>query len=186
MKRLCLNYGDPDRLWNEVFLPALGAASSDEIRQDLLAIADAVAGDALMDYLKKLLEDRSSTLRSAAIKVLSRWPTDSGALWIQIATATNASASDIKAAQTGLARIVKNNEIEGWEKLKLDMIVDALEEAPTDAFKQAMVACYLDPSPYIQHYLHDAFETYVDDPLIGSQVQKVLAKVPDSKERRKR
>ena len=66
------------------------------------------------------------------------------------------------------------------------MIVDALEEAPTDAFKQAMVACYLDPSPYIQHYLHDAFETYVDDPLIGSQVQKVLAKVPDSKERRKR
>ena len=187
LKRLCLNYGDPDRLWNEVFLPALGAASSDEIRQDLLAIADAVAGDALMDYLKKLLEDRSSTLRSAAIKVLSRWPTmDSGALWIQIATATNASASDIKAAQTGLARIVKNNEIEGWEKLKLDMIVDALEEAPTDAFKQAMVACYLDPSPYIQHYLHDAFETYVDDPLIGSQVQKVLAKVPDSKERRKR
>ena len=44
LKRLCLNYGDPDRLWNEVFLPALGAASSDEIRQDLLAIADAVAG----------------------------------------------------------------------------------------------------------------------------------------------
>ena len=187
LKRLCLNYGDPDRLWNEVFLPALGAASSDAIRQDLLAIADAVAGDALMGYLNELFEDQSSALRPAAIKVLSRWPTmDSGALWIEIATATEASSSDIKAAQAGLARIAKNKEIEGWEKLKLDMIVDALEEAPTNAFKQAMVACYLDPSPYIQHYLHDAFETYVGDPLIGSDVQKILAMVPDSKERRKR
>lgn len=187
LKRLCLNYGDPDVLWNKVFRPALESASSDQVRQDLLAIADSVAGDTLMIYISELLEDPSSDLRPAAIKVLSRWPNmDAGELWIKMATVSGASASDIKAAQSGLSRIVKNNKIEGWEKLKLDMIVDALEQAPTDAFKKAMVASYYEPSPYIQHYLHDAFEAYVNDPQIGLDVQKVLAMVPDSKERRKR
>ena len=87
LKRLCLNYGDPDRLWNEVFLPALGAASSDEIRQDLLAIADAVAGDALMDYLKKLFGgSQLYTAVSGNQSTLTLADDGFGALWIQIAT----------------------------------------------------------------------------------------------------
>ena len=187
LKRLCLNYGSPDMLWESVFLPALQAASSDSVREDLLVIADAVPGEQLMAYIEQQIANTGSPLRSAALKTLQRWPNmEASDLWIDLISMPNVSASDIKAAQAGLGRMVKSQEVEGWEKLKLDQIVLAVERAPTPEFKKAMVNLYSNPNGYIQHYLHDAFEQFANDTDLSSEVAAVLAMVPDSKERRKR
>ena len=174
LKRLCLNFDAPDRLWNAVFIPALETAQSTKAREDLLAIADAVPGQELLNFIKEQAANKRSTLRPAALKALQRWPDmEAGELWIEIATAPSASASDLKAAQAGLSRIAKSKRVRGWEKLKLNIIVEAVEKAPTPEFKKAMIACYAKPSGYIQHYLHDAFEPYLDDPVIGAEVRAV-------------
>ena len=187
MKQLCLNYGDPDLLWNSVFVPALNTASNDAIRADLLVIADAVAGDDLLAYIQKKIFDTGSPLRSTALKTLQRWPNmEASEVWLELISMPNVSASDINAAQSGLGRMVKSKEVEGWEKLKLDQIVVAVEKAPTPEFKKAMVNLYLKPNGYIQHYLHDAFEQFANDLDISSEVSAVLAMVPESKVRRKR
>ena len=187
LKRLCLNYGDPDLLWNSVFVPALNTAANDAIRADLLVIADAVAGDDLLAYIQKKIFDTGSPLRSTALKTLQRWPNmEASEVWLELISMPNVSASDINAAQSGLGRMVKSKEVEGWEKLKLDQIVVAVEKAPTPEFKKAMVNLYLKPNGYIQHYLHDAFEQFANDLDISSEVSAVLAMVPESKVRRKR
>ena len=187
LKRLCLNYGDPDLLWNSVFVPALNTAANDAIRADLLVIADAVAGDDFLAYIQKKIFDTGSPLRSTALKTLQRWPNmEASEVWLELISMPNVSASDIKAAQSGLGRMVKSKEVEGWEKLKLDQIVVAVEKAPTPEFKKAMVNLYLKPNGYIQHYLHDAFEQFANDLDISSEVSAVLAMVPESKVRRKR
>ena len=187
LKRLCLNYGDPDLLWNSIFVPALNTAANDAIRADLLVIADAVAGDDLLAYIQKKIFDTGSPLRSTALKTLQRWPNmEASEVWLELISMPNVSASDINAAQSGLGRMVKSKEVEGWEKLKLDQIVVAVEKAPTPEFKKAMVNLYLKPNGYIQHYLHDAFEQFANDLDISSEVSAVLAMVPESKVRRKR
>jgi hypothetical protein len=187
LKRLCLNYGDPDLLWDSVFVPALKIAANDAVRADLLVIADAVAGDKLLAYIQQQIADAGSSLRPAVLKVLQRWPhMEASEVWLEVISGPNVSASDIKAAQSGLSRIAKSNEVSGWEKLKLDMIVVAVEKAPTAEFKQAMVNLYLKPNDYIQHYLHDAFEQFSNDPDISVEVAAVLATVSESKIRRKR
>jgi hypothetical protein len=187
LKRLCLNYGDPDLLWDSVFVPALKTAANDAVRADLLVIADAVAGDKLLAYIQQQIADAGSSLRPAVLKVLQRWPhMEASEVWLEVISMPNASASDIKAAQSGLGRMVKSKEVEGWEKLKLNQIVIAVEKAPTAEFKQAMVNLYLKPNDYIQHYLHDAFEQFSNDPDISVEVAAVLATVSESKIRRKR
>lgn len=187
LKRLCLNYGDPDHLWNSVFVPALNTAANDAIRADLLVIADAVAGDDFLAYIQKKILDTESSLRPTVLKTLQRWPNmEASEVWLELISMPNVSASDIKAAQSGLGRMVKSKEVEGWEKLKLDQIVVAVEKAPTPEFKKAMVNLYLKPNGYIQHYLHDAFEQFANDLDISSEVSAVLAMVPESKVRRKR
>lgn len=187
LKRLCLNYGDPDLLWNSVFVPALNTAANDAIRADLLVIADAVAGDDFLAYIQKKIFDIGSPLRPTVLKTLQRWPhMEASEVWLELISTPNVSANDIKAAQSGLERMVKSKKVEGWEKLKLDQIVFAVEKAPTPEFKKAMVNLYLKPNGYIQHYLHDAFEQFADDPDISSEVSAVLAMVPESKVRRKR
>jgi hypothetical protein len=60
-----------------------------------------------------------------------------------------------------------------------------LKSAPNDTFKRAMITCYLEPSSYIQHYLHDAFQPYLNDPVVAQEVAAVLATIPELKERRK-
>ena len=187
LKRLCLNYGDPDLLWESVFVPALQAAPNDAARGDLLVIADAVAGDQLLAFIQQQIASTGSPLRPVALKTLQRWPDmEASDVWITLISTPNVSASDIKAAQSGLGRMIKSREVEGWEKLKLDQIVVAVEKAPTPEFKKAMVNLYSDPNGYIQHYLHDAFEQFANDPAISAEVAAVLAMVPESKERRKR
>ena len=187
LKRLCLNYGDPDLLWDSVFVPALKAAGNDAIRGDLLVIADAVAGDKLLAYIQQQIADTGSSLRPAALKTLQRWPhMEASEVWLEVISRPNVSASDIKAAQSGLGRMVKSKEVGGWDKLKLNQIVVAVEKAPTAEFKQAMVNLYLKPDDYIQHYLHDAFEQFANDPDISFEVAAVLATVSESKVRRKR
>lgn len=187
LKRLCVNYGSPDMLWESVFVPALQAAPSDAARGDLLVIADAVAGDQLLALIKQQIASAGSPLRPAALKTLQRWPDmEASDVWLELIAAPTVSASDIKAAQAGLGRMVKSREVEGWEKLKLDQIVVAVEKAPTPEFKKAMVNLYSDPNGYIQHYLHDAFEQFANDPAISAEVAAVLAMVPESKVRRQR
>lgn len=187
LKRLCVNYGDPDRLWGTVFVPALKAAPSDAARGDMLVIADSVAGDKLMAFIQQQIASMSSPLRPAALRTLQRWPDmEASDVWIELISTPNVRESDIKAAQAGLSRMVKSSEVEGWEKLKLDQIVVAVEQAPTPEFKKAMVNLYLQPNGYIQHYLHDAFEQFSNDPIVSHEVASVLAMVPNSKERRKR
>jgi hypothetical protein len=187
LKRLCLNYGDPDLLWDSVFVPALKVAANDAVRADLLVIADAVAGDHLLAYIQQQIADTGSSLRPAALKTLQRWPhMEASEVWLELISMPNVSASDIKAAQSGLGRMVKSKEVGGWEKLKLNQIVVAVEKAPTAEFKQAMVNLYLKPNDYIQHYLHDAFEQFASDPDISVEVAAVLATVSESKVRRKR
>ena len=187
LKRLCLNYGDPDLLWDSVFVPALKAAGNDAVRADLLVIADAVAGDHLLAYIQQQIADTGSSLRPAVLKTLQRWPhMEASEVWLELISTPNVSASDIKAAQSGLGRMVKSKEVGGWEKLKLNKIVFAVEKAPTAEFKQAMVNLYLKPNDYIQHYLHDAFEHFANDPDISVEVAAVLATVSESKVRRKR
>jgi hypothetical protein len=187
LKRLCLNYGDPDLLWDSVFVPALKTAANDAVRGDLLVIADAVAGDKLLTYIQQQIADTESSLRPAVLKTLQRWPhMEASKVWLELISTPNVSASDIKAAQSGLGRMVKSKEVEGWEKLKLNQIVVAVEKAPTAEFKQAMVNLYLKPNDYIQHYLHDAFEQFANDSDISVEVAAVLATVSESKVRRKR
>ena len=187
LKRLCLNYGDPDLLWDSVFVPALKIAANDTIRGDLLVIADAVAGDHLLAFIQQQIADTGSSLRPALLKTLQRWPhMEASEVWLELISTPNVSASDIKAAQSGLGRMVKSKEVGGWEKLKLNQIVVAVEKAPTVEFKQAMVNLYLKPNDYIQHYLHDAFEQFANDPDISAEVAAVLATVSESKVRRKR
>jgi hypothetical protein len=187
LKRLCLNYGDPDLLWDSVFVPALKAAANDAVRADLLVIADAVAGDHLLAYIQQQIADTGSSLRPAVLKTLQRWPhMEASEVWLEVISRPNVSASDIKAAQSGLGRMVKSKEVGGWEKLKLNQIVIAVEKAPTAEFKQAMVNLYLKPNDYIQHYLHDAFEQFANDADISVEVAAVLATVSESKVRRKR
>jgi hypothetical protein len=187
LKRLCLNYGDPDLLWDSVFVPALKVAANDAVRADLLVIADAVAGDQLLAYIQQQIADPGSSLRPAVLKTLQRWPhMEASEVWLELISMPNVSASDIKAAQSGLGRMVKSKEVGGWEKLKLNQIVVAVEKAPTAEFKQAMVNLYLEPNDYIQHYLHDAFEQFANDPDISAEVAAVLAAVSESKVRRKR
>jgi hypothetical protein len=187
LKRLCLNYGNPDLLWDSVFVPALKTAGNDAIRGDLLVIADAVAGDHLLAFIQQQIADTGSSLRPAVLKILQRWPhMEASEVWLELISTPNVSASDIKAAQSGLGRMVKSKEVGGWEKLKLNKIVVAVEKAPTAEFKQAMVNLYLKPNDYIQHYLHDAFEQFANDPDISVEVAAVLATVSESKVRRKR
>ena len=187
LKRLCLNYGDPDLLWDSVFVPALKVAANDAVRADLLVIADAVAGDHLLAYIQQEITDPGSSLRPVLLNTLQRWPhMEASEVWLELISTPNVSASDIKAAQSGLGRMVKSKEVGGWEKLKLNQIVVAVEKAPTAEFKQAMVNLYLKPNDYIQHYLHDAFEQFANDPDISTEVAAVLATVSESKVRRKR
>ena len=187
LKRLCLNYGNPDLLWDSVFVPALKNAGNDGIRGDLLVIADAVAGDQLLAYIQRKIADTGSSLRPVVLKTLQRWPhMEASEVWLELISTPNVSTSDIKAAQSGLGRMVESKEVGGWEKLKLNKIVVAVKKAPSAKFKQAMVNLYLKPNDYIQHYLHDAFEQFADDPDISAEVAAVLATVPESKVRRKR
>ena len=187
LKRLCLNYGDPDLLWDSVFVPALKVAANDAVRADLLVIADAVAGDHLLAFIQQQIADTGSSLRPVVLNTLQRWPhMEASEVWLELISMPNVSASDIKAAQSGLGRMVKSKEVGGWDKLKLNQIVFAVEKAPTAEFKQAMVNLYLKPNDYIQHYLHDAFEQFANDPDVSVEVAAVLAAVSESKVRRKR
>ena len=90
LKRLCLNYGDPDLLWDSVFVPALKAAGNDAIRGDLLVIADAVAGDHLLAFIQQQIADTGSSLRPAVLKILQRWPhMEASEVWFEVISRPN-------------------------------------------------------------------------------------------------
>ena len=82
-------------------------ASSDAVREDLLAILDGAAGSKSLNYLKGLVMDPAHPLHDAGIRSLGRWPNpDAAGIWLELLKKEGAGPEDLEAAVKGLARCV--------------------------------------------------------------------------------
>lgn len=174
LKRLSLNYGDPDYQFEEIYLPAIESAESVKAKESLIVILDGVPGDSTLEYLKEIALDSESELRSVALRTLARWPNyDSGPVWLDLASAETASAKDIELARKTLVRMLSRTEkSKAWDRVKLAVV--AIQNAPDAAFKQAILDVYKEPSPAEIRMVRSRFQALKDDPDVGEQVKALL------------
>ena len=175
LKRLCVSLGKGDDIWREAFKPALDSAPDDEAREALLAVLDGAACDGALSYLKKIIGDPENTLRGAAIRALARWPEfGAGGAWLDLIATEGATPEIIEAAQRGVIRVLSRDEIRADTDSKLKLAAEAIRQAPTLDFKQAVLACHDKPSSHEKRRMKELWKPLLDDTNIVEQVQALM------------
>ncbi len=180
LKRLSLNLGNADGLWESAYQPALQAAPDDAAREDLLAILDGAAGTNSLGYLESLVTDPAHPLHAAAVHSLSRWPDfAAGEVWLKLLGTANPADDDLQAAEKGIIRIVTQKSVAAPPRKKFDLAVRAIQAGPTVAFKEAILGHCESPKagPQKKEFAA-AFSALLDDSDIGLKVYPLLGQTP--------
>ncbi len=180
LKRLSLNLGNADALWESAYQPALETAPNDAAREDLLAIIDGVAGTKSLAYLERPALDPAHPLHAAAVRSLSRWPDfAAGEIWLKLLATENLADDHLPAAEKGIIRIITQESITAPPRDKYDLAVRAIQAGPTAAIKEAILDRCESPEPQPQKTeFETAFSALLDDPDIGLQVYPLLGQTP--------
>lgn len=176
-KRLAQNLDAADAVWTQVYEPALKRASSDDAREGLILIMDAIPSDASLAYLREFAIDPNAALHTSAVRTLERWPgISSGKVWIDIASAPGVSDKDIATAQKTLKKFVSKND-RGVEHQLLDLAVLVLKEGPTAEFKLAILEVYENPPSRQKKHVKSRFQPFENDPDVGATVKQILSRL---------
>lgn len=174
LKRFALNFGAPEVIWTEIYEPALRPTVDRQVQENFLLILDAVACQPSLDALAKVIATPTSELHAAAISTLKRWPDYTAcSIWIDIAAAPNASADDIANAQAALVRTFKANDAK-TENQRIKLAVQAIQQGPNAAFKQAILSCYENANAKLRQKLKPMFKPLANDPDVGALVKTYL------------
>jgi HEAT repeat protein len=175
LKRLSSNLGVPDYLWTQHYGPAM-ATTSDERRQDLLAILDGISGPTTAAYLRELAL-AEGPLRAPAINALRRWTDISGMeIWLALAAAPDATPEDVAEAQRGMLRLLGSTRVTGSHPEQVRRAVDALRAFPDDVeFRKAVLRTY-DRRLHWQTRMHltELIPEFLADAAIEAEVRELL------------
>ncbi len=176
LKRLSIHLNAGDFLWDRIYLPALTAAQNDAGRENLIMVLDGSDSPKALQYLKQQVLGHGA-LSQAALKTLARWPSfQVGELWIEIAEDAAASASDLKAAEKGIVRVITSNQIEAKPKQKVQFAVKAVERGQTVDFKLGILSGAFDqPQGNQKGAMKQVLKSLLDDPDVGEKVKALLA-----------
>ncbi|HAV13997.1 MAG TPA: hypothetical protein DCX06_10990 [Opitutae bacterium] len=177
LKRLTLNYGAGDYLWEQVFEPALQASQNDDAREGLILILDGVVGEKTLAYLSRILLDFDSPLRSASERTLARWPNlDVGYVWIDLASAPGAPSEDAASAVKALTKMLsKSNPKQEVEQMKL--AAAAIQKVNNPDLRETILSVYKKPNGRQKRRLKAYFKYLEDDPEVGSLIKPFLSKL---------
>ncbi|MGJ8652256.1 MAG: HEAT repeat domain-containing protein [Opitutaceae bacterium] len=175
LKRLAQNLDAADTIWKQVFVPALESASSDDAREGLMLIMDAVACEAALAYLRGFAIDPNATLHTSALRTLERWPNaTSGEVWLDVASTSGMPEKTISTAEKTLKKWLSKND-RGMEGQLVDLAVLVLKECPSPEFKLAILEVYEQPPSRQKRRIKSAFKQFANDPDIGATVQQILS-----------
>ncbi|MCF3651535.1 HEAT repeat domain-containing protein [Synoicihabitans lomoniglobus] len=176
LKKLSANLDVSDYLWNEIYAPAMAAASNDDRRRDVLVIIDGNSGAATATYLQELVLT-DNPLRPDAINALRRWTDISGVdAWIAIATTEGATEAEIATAKQGMVRLLASKTVTGFYPDKVDRAAAAMRALAGDAeFRKAVINTY-DRQLHWQTRVRigQVFPEFLSDPAIAPDVQALL------------
>ena len=176
LKRLSLNLGAADYLWNEAYKPALDAAADDATREGLVLILDGNDGEETRDYLKAQILNPESGVHDAALKTLARWPKlSAGDTWIEIVRSEGVAIETLAAAEKGIKRLLTGSGISGNDKDKLNLAVKVIKKAPSPEFKQSILGAYETLSNGQKKEIKKIFRSLEKDPDVGEQVKQILS-----------
>ncbi|ADE53815.1 HEAT repeat domain-containing protein [Coraliomargarita akajimensis] len=175
LKRVGLNFGAPQKLWNEFFLPALNAAPNDQVRGNIMVILDGVDCRQSLEYLKRYALDKDSELNPIAMRTLSRWSSPTCVpVWFDIAAASpehrDVAVQAIHRTVTSSQIITKNHTD------RVSYIVRSMKKAPDAEFKRQVLSVLDEPPGNIRWMLKGQLKPLLKDPDIAEQVQAILDK----------
>lgn len=180
LKRLSLNMGTPEYLWAEIYRPALEAVGVVEKGAMVLEVLDGVACGDSLEYLRVVLQDSGSALRSTALGVLQRWPMQKGFasadLWLDI-LAQEATTEEASKAKRALRKMLlhKDKNFNLWQA---GLIVKIAKSALTSEDKCGLLDVYDDPFAHFHKSHHSAvkkrMEGLKDDPDVGERIREML------------
>jgi hypothetical protein len=179
LKRTALRLDKSNEIWNEAFKPILVNDNINiEDKKSLIAVIDGVPGIDTIEYLTALIINQDTSLRRLAIRALQRWPNHlAGNLWIQIASADDATNSEIKLALKGITRILSRKEIEKDTNRRLMLALSAIVNAPNEGYKIEILRSLEKSDKYAKKRMKVHFLPIIDDPHIGEIVRSLMGSV---------
>ena len=188
LKRLSLNMGVAEVLWEEIYAPALEAARVDDQRTMILDILDGVACGDSLGYLQPILEDRGSVLRPAALRVLQRWPMHEGFaaadLWLDIIAQADATEEESSKAKRALRKMLAHKD-RNFNLRQAELIVKIANSQLGSEDKLGLLDVYEDPEAHFHKRHHSAvieqLEALKDDPVLGERIGIILEELEFSK-----
>jgi len=175
LKKLSANLAVPEYLWENFYVPALQAATSDDQRRDVLVILDGNSGPSATTYLSELiLEDHP--LRADALRTLQRWGYIAGGdIWMAIMTSSDSPSTEIDAARRGIVRLLSSTRVTGEDGDKVALAKAALLATDDADFQQQIVDTFdRDLEWGMKHQLQVQFEELRDDPRIAPDIDDLL------------
>ncbi len=142
LKKLSANLAVPDYLWSDFYAPAMRAATSNQLRRDVLAILDGNSGAASAAYLQELILS-GHELRPDALRSLQRWTDISGGdVWLALAMDKDALVKDQTTARNGIIRLLKSNRVTGNARQRIALAKKAILEIADQEYQQSILDIY--------------------------------------------
>ncbi len=176
LKRLADNLEIHETLWTDVFEPAIAEAESDQSRESIVLILDAVKDKRVLAFLQELALGDHAVLRPAALQTLRRWHhVEMGDAWLAIAASPQADEQEKKLAWSTIERAIKSNDISGRMDDKIELAVTAFQAAPDAAQRKKILDIYSEvKNRRERRQLKEKFQPLTEDPELGSEVQEFL------------
>jgi HEAT repeat protein len=175
LKRLTLNYGSGDYVWETVFEPTLALAADDSAREGLIVILDGVNSGKALDYLKGVLAEPNAPLRPAVFKVLARYSGMAvGHSWADIAALPNTTANEKAVALKALKKSISTGNGRD-ERDRMYLAAYTVEHVHDGDFRNEIFSIYSKPSPPQKRKLKAVFGKLEDHLVVGSAVNEFLS-----------
>jgi HEAT repeat protein len=175
LKRLCIRLNDAYSIWGHSFKPMLNSSQDLKAKEALIAIIDGIPTGATVNFLKKVIMDHEHPLRPAALKSLKRWPNlEASKAWIALISKEDVNTEDLKAAESGIKRLLTSKMITESIDKKMEFAVKAIKCGPNADFKKNIVACYSDLERRDRGRMKGKFSSLMNDPDVGSDIKAIL------------
>ena len=185
LKRLSANFGAAEYQWKELYYPVIESAENASAREAVVQILDGVACPSVVSYMKEILLDRSSSLRSAAISALQRWPAQAqlydADLWILIASDPSVTDKELSMAARSLKKLL-TYQSHAFCLGQADLLVKIVHAKLPLEYKRELLSVYEDAArhfsyTWLRRGVVHRLKTVENDPQVGDLIKAITSKL---------